>query len=227
MGGKRLTTEEFIEKAKSVHKDKYVYSKVNYINNRTKIVISCKKHGDFEQRPNDHLMGNGCSKCVNKYRPTNEEFIQAVNNVHKGKYSYNETKYISAFKNIIITCPTHGNFKQEAKSHLDGRGCPSCAINGFDINKPGILYYLKINGGQFYKIGITNKSVKERFTNSELQIIEIVKTWYYVDGIEAYNTEQNLLKEYKQYQYKGPDILKSGNTELFIIDVLGLDANFR
>lgn len=52
---RKLTTEEFIEKAKSIHGDKYDYSKVNYVNNKTKICIICKKHGEFWQTPNNHV----------------------------------------------------------------------------------------------------------------------------------------------------------------------------
>lgn len=218
------TTDSFILKANNVHNNKYNYNKTIYIKSQKHVIITCKIHGDFSQRPNDHLMGNGCSKCAGKYSPTNEEFILAVNKVHDYKYCYDETKYISSFKNIIIKCPIHGAFEQEAKSHLSGKGCPSCSSNGFDSAKPGILYYLKINGGQLYKIGITNKSVNERFTNTELQLIEIIKTWYYLDGAEARAAEQKILKDYKQYQYTGLNILKSGNTELFTIDVLGLDT---
>lgn len=59
----RLTTEEFIEKATSVHGDKYDYSKTNYTRNSEKVLITCRKHGDFLQDPGNHLMGNGCPKC--------------------------------------------------------------------------------------------------------------------------------------------------------------------
>ena len=41
----QLTTEQFIEKARKIHGDKYDYSKVNYVNNRVKIIIICPKHG--------------------------------------------------------------------------------------------------------------------------------------------------------------------------------------
>ena len=54
---KTLTTEQFIEKARSIHGDKYNYSKVNYINNKTKVTITCSEHGDFEQIPYNHLQG--------------------------------------------------------------------------------------------------------------------------------------------------------------------------
>jgi hypothetical protein len=51
---RRLTFNNFIERAKTVHGDKYDYSKVNYTNNSTKVCIVCPEHGEFWQRPNDH-----------------------------------------------------------------------------------------------------------------------------------------------------------------------------
>jgi rubrerythrin len=60
---KRLTTEEFIAKAKSVHGEKYDYQKCNYIDIKTRIVINCNLHGDFIQTPEKHLLGRGCPIC--------------------------------------------------------------------------------------------------------------------------------------------------------------------
>ena len=60
---KTSTKEEFIEKAKEIHVDKYDYSKVNYVNALTKVCIICKDHGEFWQRPVYHIQGRGCSKC--------------------------------------------------------------------------------------------------------------------------------------------------------------------
>ena len=66
---KKLTTEQFIEKAKLIHGDKYDYSKTNYINYSTKIEIICKKHGSFFQTPNGHLEGKeGCNYCSKKVK---------------------------------------------------------------------------------------------------------------------------------------------------------------
>lgn len=58
-----LNIELFIERAKSVHGEKYDYSKVDYRNNQTKVIITCPKHGDFLQAPSSHLEGCGCPTC--------------------------------------------------------------------------------------------------------------------------------------------------------------------
>lgn len=61
---RKLTTEEFIKKAKAIHGDKYDYSKVEYVNKRTKVCIICPKHGEFWQLPNNHIrQKQGCPKC--------------------------------------------------------------------------------------------------------------------------------------------------------------------
>ena len=61
---KQGNTEEFIRKAKKIHGDKYNYSKVKYKNNSTKVCIICPKHGEFWQRPNDHISKKAeCPLC--------------------------------------------------------------------------------------------------------------------------------------------------------------------
>ncbi len=61
--GRQKTTEEFIDQANTVHGDTYDYSKVEYVDSNTKVQIICRKHGEFLQTPNDHLMGAGCPQC--------------------------------------------------------------------------------------------------------------------------------------------------------------------
>ena len=56
-------TEEFIRRARLVHGDKYDYSKVVYVNSTTDVCIICPIHGEFWQRPAEHLRGKGCVKC--------------------------------------------------------------------------------------------------------------------------------------------------------------------
>lgn len=124
---KKLTTEEFIEKARDAHGDKYDYSDTEYVNTKTKLRIKCKTHGVFAQTPNKHLSGQGCSKCSNKYQPTTEEFIEKARGVHGDKYDYLNANYTSSKSLLKITCRAHGDFEQTPNSHLRGGGCPSCA----------------------------------------------------------------------------------------------------
>ena len=129
-GNKKITTEEFIVKAKNIHKDKYSYDKVKYINLVKKVIITCleSEHGDFEQIPHNHLIGHGCPKCGVKKKSTTEEFIEKAKNIHKDKYSYDKVKYINSSTRVIITCleSGHGDFEQKPNNHLIGHGCSKC-----------------------------------------------------------------------------------------------------
>ena len=59
----RYTLDEYIEKAKDIHKGRYTYDKVTYTNIKEKIIITCPIHGDFSQKAYIHLRGSGCKKC--------------------------------------------------------------------------------------------------------------------------------------------------------------------
>jgi hypothetical protein len=111
--------------------------------------------------------------------------------------------------------------------------CPECrkclhAHSGFSFERPAWLYYLRIvdNSDMFYKIGITNRSVAERFSKHDLEKISILNTLYYTHGRDAYEHEQQLLRDFERYRYKGDTILNSsGSTEMFTRDVLFLDKS--
>jgi hypothetical protein len=132
----RSTGSIFIEKAKShiKHKDKnYDYSKVNYINSRTPIIIICPIHGEFSQTPSSHLQGNGCKHCgikliSNILRRTTIEFIEKSNILHNNKYDYSKVNYINDNIKVNIICPKHGEFLQMPGSHLNGHGCRKCSF---------------------------------------------------------------------------------------------------
>lgn len=227
-GTKKLLSQEFIQKSNEVHNNKYDYSKVVYVNVRTKVKIICPIHGEFEQTPDTHLQGKGCLQCgydvVSESKTKSEDaYLKEVRKVHDDYYDYSLVNYFSAHDKITIVCPEHGSFTQTANSHLRGRGCPSCSKGGFDPHKGGILYYLKVTANTqetLYKIGITNKSVNERFSVKDLQKIEVLSFKCYEIGADAYEEEQRILKKYKKYKYNGPAILESGNTEIFSKNIL-------
>ena len=218
-----------LEEATIKFNNKFTYMLKDACKVTDKIVVICPYHGEFTQEVRVHLRSkHGCPECANKaasklQAKTTEQFIKEAKIKHNNKYTYNYTFYTGDTNKVTITCPIHGDFEQAPYHHLRNRGCPSCSVTGFDTNKSGILYYLKILGGQAYKIGITNKSVKERFTAAEFLSIEILKVWYYENGLDAYKEEQKILKSFYKNRYVGPGLLKSGNTELFYTDVLNLN----
>lgn len=127
-----LTTNSFIEKAKKIHGDKYIYSKVKYKNTREKIIIICSKHGEFLQKPNNHITGRGCLKCRNentriRCSSTTSEFIEKSKSIHDNKFDYSKVDYKNAYTRVEIICQKHGSFNQIPSYHLNGCGCPKCS----------------------------------------------------------------------------------------------------
>lgn len=142
---KRKTKEIFINDAINVHGNKYDYSKVEYINQLTKVCIVCPEHGEFWQTPKSHLNGHGCRKCgnyiskivntgrshkayANKIIYTTESFILKANEIHGGVYDYSKVNYKNLTTPICIICPEHGEFFQRPLEHIKQKsGCPKCA----------------------------------------------------------------------------------------------------
>lgn len=135
---KKLTTEQFIAKANDVHNNKYTYNKTNYINSRTKVIITCPKHGDFEQTPANHLYGKGCPKCSGKFKTT-EEWIIEAKEIHGDKYDYSKTVFINTNTKVCIICPKHGEFWQLPYNHLSGEGCSKCRYDQVSLKNKSNL----------------------------------------------------------------------------------------
>lgn len=232
----RKTTKEFVEKAISVHGDKYDYSKVEYTTNSEKVLIICPKHGEFWQEPKDHTgsRAQGCKLCgtekaAAKNRMSKDDFIERCNKVHNSKYDYSLSNYSSIKDKITIICPEHGSFTQKAESHMIGHGCPKCANRGFDKLSPGFLYYVKVVKGteEYYKIGVTNKSILERFKRETKVKVEPIFEIYFDLGYDAFLCEQTIIRNNLNYLYKGEEqIMKSNNNaEIFVKDVLGMSRD--
>jgi len=122
----RKSDQDFILKASIIHNNKFNYSKINYINRNIKIKIICPIHGEFLQRPGDHLSGYGCSICSKNKKLTVKDFLIKSKEIHGLKYDYSKINYINYKTKIEIICSKHGSFFQIPNSHLMGRGCRKC-----------------------------------------------------------------------------------------------------
>lgn len=124
---RKLTTEEFIDRARKIHGEKYDYSKVEYKSIKSPLTIICKEHGEFTQTADNHLnMKQGCPMCANNKRKTTSEFISDSIKVHGDKYDYSKVNYVNANTLVDLLCHKHGVFKQTPHNHLSGKGCPMC-----------------------------------------------------------------------------------------------------
>jgi len=219
-GNVQLTTEGFIKRANEVHiEGTYNYSKVNYSRTHDNVIIVCQDHGEFPQSPASHLSGQGCPHCGGSAPLNTETFIQKAIEKHGvGIYDYSKVEYVRNKDKLIIMCPEHGEFEQTPGDHLSGRGCAGCADYGFNTTNPAIMYVLKFKNGIDYKIGITNRTVKDRFSNADLELFDVVRELKFDKGQYAIDLEQYILRTIPNTHPK--ELLESGgNTEIRQVDL--------
>lgn len=121
-------TSIFIKKATEIHGNTFDYSKVDYKNNHTKVIIICKAGHQFEQRPNSHLNGHGCGLCSKILRKTKDQFINDAIVIRGDSYDYSKVDYKNSRIKVTIICKKAGHiFEQAPNDHLQGKGCPKCA----------------------------------------------------------------------------------------------------
>ena len=101
---KTLTTSNFVEKAKKVHGDIYDYSKTEYKGTYEYLTITCRKHGDFHQRANDHLNGHGCPICGNNMSLAENEINEYIEGL--GYVTNKKDRSILGNKEIDILVPS-------------------------------------------------------------------------------------------------------------------------
>jgi hypothetical protein len=210
----------------------YDHSKINKLFNNYKIPykipVTCTKHGEYQSVLERHLIGkSNCLVCAGIARISKEDCFARFVNMHGTRFDYSKFKFISMNKISLVRCIEHNSwFKTTASNHLlceSSGGCKQCKTSGLDSSKPAILYYLSINNGQAYKIGITNFDVNKRFIKDKTFTYKIIEVWTYENGKDAFDKELEIKREFKEAQYKGDPLMKSGNTELFTHDILGLD----
>lgn len=129
---KKLTTEQFIIKARLAHGEKYDYSNSLYTSAVSKIEIICPIHGQFMQKASHHTAGHGCKNCADEARGQASRkgfdiFLKEASDKHSGKYSYQYKDNFLITDRVLISCPLHGDFYQVADTHLSGAGCKKCA----------------------------------------------------------------------------------------------------
>jgi hypothetical protein len=160
---RRMSADDFLARCKEVHGDKYDYAKTDYVNMKTKVVVTCSKHGDFSISPIKHIhSGQGCPDCgaarrgrrsscgvsakrtaATKIRMFAADYERTARDVHGDKYLYDKSKYAGMRRKIIITCPEHGDFEQVAGKHIyHKQGCPRCSHHASNA-EAGVFSFLQ------------------------------------------------------------------------------------
>ncbi len=163
---RRLSTEDFIQKAIQKHGDKYAYEEVEYVSAEDKVRIRCKDHGIFEQRASSHLSGHGCPECSGAGKLTREIFIEKARKIHGDKYCYEEVEYIGSQCKVMIRCKDHGGiFWITPRNHLRGMSCPVCSGKMLTL-EAFIEEARKIHGDKY--------SYKDVFYFNQHRIVDII-----------------------------------------------------
>lgn len=196
---KRRSIEEVISMCNAVHHNEYDYSLIKtYKNTKEKLPIICKKHGVFYQTFDNHVRSKqGCPECGKlKYaehqRLTTEDFITKAKQVHGDKYDYSMVNYTLSQNEVDIICKQHGKFRQIARNHLFGAGCPLCFKEKSNIEREILEYVCSL-------VGVDNVVTNDRsvLNGKEIDIyVQSYKIGIEVNGLiwhsEKFETDKNV-----------------------------------
>jgi len=142
----KITNEMFIEKARKIHLNEYIYDLCDYKSATEKVKIICKKHGIFTITPNSHISTSksGCRLCgIEKTASKKKDirFLDLINDMkesHNGLYDYSlvtSNIYKGMKSKIPVVCKKHGVFNITPVKHISMlRGCKKCANESYYIN---------------------------------------------------------------------------------------------
>ena len=202
-GTYKKDTQDFIIEARKIHGDKYDYSKVNYIDCYKEVLIICKEHGEFLQKPVVHINHKGgCTQCgINKRadgcRHTKEMFIEKAQQIHGNKYDYSLVDYKNNCIKVTIICNEHKKFIQAPNHHVNGMGCPKCALKK-QYSNSSIIWLNLISK-------INNIQIQHGENDSEFKI---PNTKFKADG---YCNENNTIYEFHGTLWHGDPRVYNSN----------------
>lgn len=233
----RKTNEQFITSSEKIHGKKYDYSLVEYVHSQQEVVIVCEKHGNFLQKPKDHISGSGCSACglestISHSIKDTEYFIEKAMSVHGDLYDYSKSKYVAAKEPIEIVCKYHGSFWQRVADHYSS-GCSKCgSIDTYsrsayvensikNHNGKANLYFIQAfdEVEDFYKIGIIVHDIDDRFSTANQMPYDFHTILILPLPVEfAWDLETHLHRFLGKLHYKPLCTFGGGHKECFKLD---------
>ncbi len=232
---RKKTNNEVSKQFNIIHKNKYDYSFMEYVNGETKIDIICPIHGVFSQQPRKHKSGQGCPKCSDlkfknsMFEKYKSEVIDKFILVHGKEYDYSKVNYKSSKSKVEIICSKHGSFWQTPNRHLSGTRCPKCVNeeNGGAYHRMGsnerqniltaYAYFIRLScdlGEIFDKIGIT-KNPNQRFSSIKHYKIIESKVIEFDNMDLAYSFEKSMHTKLHTIKYKPIHNIGGGDNECF------------
>lgn len=186
----RLTTEEFIARARAVHGDKYDYSRAIYVRSSSPVEVICAQHGPFFPRADNHVARKSdCPQCKGCAPTTLETFLARAKAVHGDKYDYSRVIYRGVQKKVEIVCPEHGSFWQIPMDHQKGRGCIPCGVikctSASRSNTDAFIEKAKERHGEKYSYG------RVQYKNASTKVEIVCKTHGPFWQVAAYHLNGN------------------------------------
>jgi hypothetical protein len=185
------------------------------------IEFKCPKRHLYKMPLAAYLKGRECGYCSGFRLDANEvtSFIEKEGYKLLDEFKNNYTK-------MDLQCPKGHIFKSNWDIFRSGSRCPTCAWAGFKPLAPASLYYLEINhdGELLYKIGVTNRTVEERFVCAKVEY-KILMDKKFLFGYLAKEEERRILEKFKKYKLNDPSIkINGGHSEIFDRDILSLST---
>lgn len=200
----KSNTEDFIRKSKLVHGDKYDYSKVDYVNNRVKVIIGCTEHGEFIQKPLDHLHGSGCPECGRKFGIAEKSVLNAL----KEKYTTVTYQYRPQWLHNKTSSQSLDMFLPEYNIGIEYHGrqhfCPNVKFGGEE---------------QFLMIQERDKRKYQKCLENGVKVFYIsferkVPDDYFAPVYRTMDELFNAIDSYIQEQNNGTNIIKLSENKL-------------
>lgn len=210
---RKFTQEWFIQLSNEIHNNQYDYSMVEYKRHKDKVTIICHLHGKFDQLPQNHLKGHGCTRCglltrKHPIRVTTAQFIEKAVRIHNNRYDYSKVDYKSAKEKITIICKEHGSFSQKPNDHLSNHGCPTCG--GIESNRK-ISHSSRVNAGN-------NAAKTAKKNGSHLNHREkLQKFKNNLSPMERQQHEMQRIKKYRESKTASGKMIPYSNRELYHI----------
>lgn len=252
------TAQNFISQSRAIHGANFSYEKLVAFNHtREKLNLVCNMCGnDYITTPHNHLIvKSNCPSCkrIKIKREADKKLISQLD-FNSSKYEYIDTNINSSNnRKIIIKCKEHDEiFEQNIYGHLSGmNGCPICKhlnIQSLRMDKvklyseiyieygkkEGILYTLhfkhKFSNLEFIKIGITGRSIKERFQYGYSDFNYEIINEEHMTNLETAIKERELSIKFLKFRKQLPDNIKNnfdGYSECYSMEILDAENHNR
>ena len=185
---KKLTQDEFIERSKKIHGDKYDYSKVEYLSIDKKVII-IMDNVEYLQTPNKHLIGR-CPENTKTKKLTKDEFIERSKKIHGDKYDYSQLTYINNLTPVKIIYDGV-IYEQNPHNHLNGFKCEN--IKGLTTEE-FILKSRKIHGDKYDYSLVDFKNVRGKIKIIYNGLIYEQLAYLHLEGKCPRGTEDKISK---------------------------------